>query len=307
MYKNSTQYKNNTKKGIIFMILFALSLSIMTVFLKKAGHMPVAEKVVYRNSIAALFAFIFIAIKHGFKDKTKFTGNKKNLLGLSLRTIFGIVGICLNLYALQYLLVPNATMLQDLSIFFVIIFSYLFLGEKVKLWQLTLVILAFIGAFFVVNPHSAKFALIPAVAAIAGAAMNGGDSVTMRYLGNKCDPVTLVFFYNFLSSVILLPFMIYFYKPLPLNTLIYLGLAGLCYIVVEFTIILAYKYAPARDIAIFRYTDIIFSAFFGYLVFGKLPSDTNVLGYACIIVAAILLIVFKKKKSHKEVALYSSK
>lgn len=290
-------YKSDTKKGIVFMILFALSLSVMTVLLKKAGHMPVAEKVVYRNSIAALFAFIYIAIKHGFKDKTRYTGNRKNLLGLSLRTLFGIVGICLNLYALQYLLVPNATILQDLSIFFVIIFSYVFLGEKVKFWQVLLVVLAFIGAFFVVNPHSAKFALVPALAAIAGAAMNGGDSVTMRYLGDKCDPVTLVFFYNFLSSVILLPFMIYFYKPLPLHTVIYLILAGLCYIVVEFTIILAYKYAPARDIAVFRYTDVIFSAILGFLVFGKLPSMTNIIGYVCILVAAILIVLLRSKQT----------
>ena len=157
---------NKTKKGIILMILFAFSLSVMTVFLKKAGHMPVAEKVVYRNSIAAIFAFVFIAVKHGFKDKTRFTGNRKNILGLSLRSLFGVVGICLNLYALQYLLVPNATMIQDLSIFFVIIFSYLFLGEKVKLWQIGLVCLAFLGAFFVVDPQGAKFAILPAAAAI---------------------------------------------------------------------------------------------------------------------------------------------
>lgn len=54
---------NNKTKGIILMILFALSLSIMSTFLKLAGHMPVAEKTVYRNSIAALFAFIYIVKK----------------------------------------------------------------------------------------------------------------------------------------------------------------------------------------------------------------------------------------------------
>ena len=292
---------NKTKKGIILMILFAFSLSVMTVFLKKAGHMPVAEKVVYRNSIAAIFAFVFIAVKHGFKDKTRFTGNRKNILGLSLRSLFGVVGICLNLYALQYLLVPNATMIQDLSIFFVIIFSYLFLGEKVKLWQIGLVCLAFLGAFFVVDPQGAKFAILPAAAAILGAAMNGGDSTTMRYLGNKCDAVTLVFFYNFISAVVLLPFMIYFYQPLGLTTIIYLVLAGLCYIVVEFTIILAYKYAPARDIAIFRYTDVIFSAILGFMVFGKLPSLSNLLGYSLILAAAIILITCKNKLSSKNI------
>ena len=287
---------NNKTKGIILMILFALSLSIMSTFLKLAGHMPVAEKTVYRNSIAALFAFIYIVKKHGFKDKSMFWGNRKNILGLGLRTIFGIIGICLNLYALQYLLLPNATIIQDLSIFFVVIFSYIFLGEKIKLWQCVLIVIGFIGAVFVVDPDSTKFLLLPSIAAILGAMMNGGDSATMRYLGDKCDPVTLVFFYNFLSSVILLPFMIIFYKPLAMHTIIYLILAGLMYIIVEFTLILAYKYAPARDIALFRYTDIIFSAILGFLVFNKIPSFMEVIGYIIIVIAAILLLLYRPKK-----------
>ena len=288
---------SQTKKGILLMLLFSLFLSIMIVFLKKAGHIPVAEKVVYRNGIAACFAFFVIVGKHGFKDRSHYLGNRQNLLGLSLRTVFGLVGISLNLYALQYLLVPNATMIQDLSIFFVLLFSSLFLGEKIKWWQLAFVCLAFIGSVFVVNPESTKFVLLPSLAALLGAAMNGGDSATMRYLRDKCDPVTLVFWYNFVSALILVPFMIHDYQPLPLNTLLYLGLAGLCYIVVEFSLILAYKFAPAKDIALFRYTDVIFAAILGFFVFGHLPSLSNLFGYILIVLAAVLLIITKERQA----------
>ncbi|MGL5614792.1 MAG: DMT family transporter [Sarcina sp.] len=290
---------NNKTKGILLMLLFAFSLSVMTVLLKIAGHIPVAEKTVYRNSIAAIFAFFYILKKYGFKNKSMYIGNRKNILGLSLRSLFGIVGITANLYALQYLLVSNATMIQDLSIFFVIIFSYVFLGEKVKLWQIALICVGFIGAIFVVDPAGGKFMLVPSLAALLGAAMNGGDSATMRYLGDKCDPVTIVFFYNFVSSIILLPFMIIFYKHLSLHTTIYLILAGLCYIVVEFTLIYAYKFAPARDIALFRYTDVIFAAILGFLVFGKLPTVVNIIGYIIIAVAAILLLLYNPRKNKK--------
>lgn len=294
MNTETKEMMNNKKKGIILMLIFAFSLAVQTVLLKKAGHMPVAEKTVYRNSIAALFAFFYIAKTKGFKNNSAmFFGNKKNILGLSLRSICGIVGIVLNLYALQYLLAPNATMIQDLSIFFVIIFSYFFLGEKVKLWQIALICLGFIGAIFVVNPNSSKFLLVPSIAALIGAAMNGGDSATMRYLGDKCDPVTVVFFYNFISSIILLPFMVIYYKYLSLHTTIYLILAGLSYIIVEFSLITAYKYAPARDIALFRYTDVIFTAILTFFVWGKLPSTTNIIGYVIIAVAAILLLLYK--------------
>lgn len=286
----------NKTKGIILMLLFAFSLAVQTILFKKAGHMPVAEKTVYRNGIAALFAFCYIVKTKGFKgQKNMFWGTRKSLVGLSLRTIFGIVGITLNLYALQYLLAPNATMIQDLSIFFVIIFSYVFLGEKVKLWQVVLICIGFIGAVFVVDPASSKFLLVPSIAAIIGAAMNGGDSVTMRFLGDKCDPVTVVFFYNFISCIVLFPFMMMDYKHLPIHTTVYLILAGITYIAVEFTIISAYKFAPARDIALFRYTDVIFTAILSFFILGKLPSITNVIGYIIIGGAAILLLILNSK------------
>ncbi|MGL5416175.1 MAG: DMT family transporter [Clostridium sp.] len=290
---NKIKVMDNKFKGIFFMIIFALSLSIMSTFLKLAGHIPVAEKTVYRNGIAAIFAFIVIFKNNKFSNFGSYFGTRENILGLSLRSIFGIVGITLNLYALQYLMLPNATILQDLSIFFVLIFSFLFLGEKFKLRHLLLIIVAFVGAFLIVDPTSGKFLLLPSIAAILGAMMNGGDSVTMRYLRDKCEPITLIFFYNFISCVILLPFMIIYYKHLSLHTTIYLILAGLMYIIVEFSIILAYKYAPAKDIAIFRYTDIIFSAILGFLVFGKIPNFIEIIGYILIVGAAIVILLFR--------------
>ena len=256
---------DNKIKGIIYILIFGLFLAITNTLLKSAGHIPVAEKTVYRNGICAIAGFIAVAKAYGFKDKSRYFGNKQNILGLSIRTICGILGITANLYALQYLILSTASVLQDLSVFFVVIFSFIFLREKIRLWQIILICVGFLGALVVINPTSVKFAIAPALAAIFGAA------------------------------IILTPFMLMDYKVLSLHTTIFLILAGLCYIVVEFAMVSAYKYAPGREIAIFSYVDVVFSAALGFIVFGTFPKVTAIIGYVIIIAAAILLVLYNFK------------
>ena len=278
----------------------------MNTFLKLAGPIPIAEKIVYKNVICTIAGFVFVAKTYGFKDKTLYFGNRKNIFALSMRNICGILGITANLYALQHLILSTASVLQDLSVFFVVIFSFIFLKEKVRFWQVVLICVGFLGALVVINPTSVKFALAPALAAIFGAAMNSGTSVTMRFLGKKAAPSTVVFFSNLVSVIVFTPFMLMDYKVLSLHTTIFLILAGVFYTVVDFTIVLAYKYAPGREIAIFSYVDVVFSAALGFAVFGTFPKVTAIIGYAIIIAAAILLVLYNFKIKETKKALDTS-
>ena len=297
---------DNKTKGLIYILIFGLFLAIMNTFLKLAGPIPIAEKIVYKNVICTIAGFVFLAKTYGFKDKSLYFGNRKNIFGLSMRNICGILGITANLYALQHLILSTASVLQDLSVFFVVIFSFIFLKEKVRFWQVVLICVGFLGALVVINPTSVKFALAPALAAIFVAAMNSGTSVTMRFLGKKAAPSTVVFFSNLVSVIVFTPFMLMDYKVLSLHTTIFLILAGVFYTVVDFTIVLAYKYAPGREIAIFSYVDVVFSAALGFIVFGTFPKVTAIIGYAIIIAAAILLVLYNFKIKETKKALDTS-
>lgn len=85
------------------------------------------------------------------------------------------------------------------------------------------------------------------------------------------------------------------YKVLTIKAMTYLLLSGVCYLVVEFAITSAYKYAPAREIAIFSYIDVIFSAVLGFIVFGSLPTIISIIGYIIILAAAITLVLYNSK------------
>ncbi len=64
------------------------------------------------------------------KDNALLFGHKENRLALIGRSALGTLGIWANYYAIDRLILSDATILNKLSPFFVIIFSYLFLKEK---------------------------------------------------------------------------------------------------------------------------------------------------------------------------------
>lgn len=69
----------------------------------------------------------------------------------------------------------------------------------------------------------------------------------------------------------------------------------------QFGITLAYKYAPAKEISIFDYTNIIFSAIISLFIFNVLPDKYSVLGYLIIFIAALYMFIYNKKLDKSEV------
>ena len=65
----------------------------------------------------------------------------------------------------------------------------------------------------------------------------------------------------------------------------------------QFAITAAYSNAPAREISIFDYTQIIFTATLGFLMFGDKPDIWSLLGYIIIISMAMTVFIFSNKKA----------
>ena len=78
------------------------------------------------------------------------------------------------------------------------------------------------------------------------------------------------------------------YTPLKPTQLICLVMAGLSATVGQFGITSAYKYAPAKEISVFDYTQVIFAAILGMLFLGELPEVMSFIGYVIIIGVAVL-------------------
>ena len=186
-----------TKKGMLFIIMAAFFFASMNVFVKLSGDLSSIQKSFFRNLIAALFAFIIL-----IKSKEGFTYQKKDIPMLLLRSTFGTLGILCNFYAVDHLLVSDASMLNKLSPFFVIIFSSLFLKEKANTIQKVTVVIAFIGSLFVIKPSIHFVSNINSFIGVLGAMGAGIAYTCVRKLGQQgVAGAKIVFFFSLFSCL----------------------------------------------------------------------------------------------------------
>jgi drug/metabolite transporter (DMT)-like permease len=266
----------------------AFGFAMMSAFVKLSGDLPSLQKTFFRNIIAALIAFISI-----LNYKGDFFGKRKNQKLLVLRSTFGTLGIIFNFYSIDKLVLSDANMLNKLSPFFVIIFSWLFLKENINLKQISAIGVAFIGALFIIKP-SLSLEIIPSIIGVLGAVFAASAYTCVRSLGNKEEPNTIVFYFSFFSSVVTLPMMLMSYTPMSITQLTYLILAGVFASLGQFGITYAYKFAPAKEISIFDYSNIIFSAIISLVLFGMLPDYLSIIGYVIIFIASLYMFTFNK-------------
>ncbi len=280
---------SNRVKGIIFIIFSAFGFAVMSAFVKLAGDLPSFQKTFFRNLVSCLIALIFI-----IKNKESFFGKKENQKLLILRSTLGTIGIVANYYAIDKLVLSDANMLNKLSPFFVIIFSALFIGEKINLKQIISILIAFIGVLFIIKP-TFNLEIYPFIIGIMGAVFAAGAYTCLRVLGNKEKHYTVVFYFSLFSLIAIFPFMMVVYKPMSILQLIYLIMAGVFASIGQFGITLAYKYAPAKEISIFDYSNIIFSAIISFIIFGTLPDILSFIGYGVIFMASLYMFIYNKK------------
>jgi len=280
---------SNRNKGIFFIIMSAFGFAMMSAFIKLSGDLPTFQKTFFRNLVSCIVALIFI-IKH----KESFFGKKENQKLLVLRSTFGTIGIVLNFYSIDKLVLSDANMLNKLSPFFVIIFSALFLSERIKPKQIIAIIIAFLGTLFIIKP-SFSLEIIPSLAGILGAITAAAAYTCLRSLGGKEKHYTIVFYFSLFSTIVIFPFMLASYTPMTSTQLLYLILAGIFASVGQFGITIAYKYAPAKEISIFDYSNIIFSALISLILFGVLPDYLSFIGYIIIFAASFYMYLYNKK------------
>lgn len=284
---------NKKYKGIFYIVLSAFFFALMSMFIRLSGDIPSFQKAFFRNFVALIMAFA-IMIKNHEKIKIK----KENLKYLSMRAICGTVGIICNFYAVDHLNLADASMLNKMSPFFAIIFSFFLLKEKISPVQAIIVAGAFIGSLFIVKP-SAQILSSPAslIGLIGG--MGAGTAYTfVRILGQRGENKSfIVLFFSAFSCLVFLPFLIFSYQEMSFKQFAFLILAGASACGGQFSVTSAYCYAPAREISVYDYSQLIFSTILGFIVFGQIPDFSSIIGYIIIIFMAVMMFFYNNKKS----------
>ncbi len=274
--------QNEHALGIVYILASAFCFSLMSFFIRRAGDLPTMQKAFFRNFVALLVATVML-----LRTPEKFHMQKGSAPGLFLRALFGSCGLIANFYAIDRLGLADANVLNKMAPFFAILASAFILKEKPNRLEIVSVIIAFAGALFVVKP-TAGLASLPALVGLFGGFGAGTAYTFVRKLGMHGERGPLIVFcFSAFSVLMCTPAILFHYVPMSSGQLVALLIGGVAAAGGQLTVTAAYTHAPAREISVFDYAQVLFAALWGFLFFGEVSDGASVIGYVLIIGTAV--------------------
>lgn len=287
--------KSSYARGVLFIILSAFSFAVMGALVRLSGDIPFIEKTFFRNLVSLIIASAILLrqVIHKGKDSIKLP--QKAYRFLLLRVCAGTIGIFCNFYAIDHLILSDAAILNKMAPFFTLIFSFILLGEKIKPISLACILTAFGGAILVVKPGFNFTQTFPAFCGLLGGLGAGLAYAAIRKLSMlRCSGNIIVLSFSAFSLICALPYIPHYVPISPKQLLILLG-SGFAAAGGQFGITAAYYNAPASKISIFDFSQIIFSAVLGFMLFNQIPDILSFAGYSIIIITAIVNFIYNIK------------
>jgi drug/metabolite transporter (DMT)-like permease len=281
-------------KGIAAIIVSAFGFALMAFFVRLCDdfgqEISCFQKSFFRNAIALIIACTVLlrGRRKGCPQQKSYSRN--DFLLLCLRSLFGVCGIFANFFALSKIPIGEAMTLNKTAPFFTVLLSWLFMGEKISFRQAGALILAFAGAIFVIKPGFAGNDVLYFSVALSGGVFAGLAYVCVHALGKRgVSGGLVVFFFSLFSCIVSLPLAAISYVPMTANQIFIMIGAGIGAAIGQFGVTAAYKYAEPRNVAVYDYTNVVFTSLLGFLFFAQIPDAFSVIGFVIIFSAAFFM------------------
>ncbi len=266
------------------MLLCSLLWSISAIFIKQIDWNPVVISGM-RSLFAALTIFVFIKLK-----KYRLELNRRSAeTGIFLSATF-----LLFVTANKLTTAANAIVLQFTSPVFILVFSAVFLKEKLVKKDVLAVVFTFIGItlFFVDDMSGGRLAgNLIAVAA--------GMTLALAYMsinkGTEDDRMSGIFFGNFITAVVGLVFLAVTQPQITVRSSLYIVILGVVQLGIPY-ILLAYasKYCPPLTCSLLGVLEPLLNPVWVFLATGEHPGAVAFLGAAVVIVSVTVWCLSKK-------------
>ena len=174
--------------------------------------------------------------------------------------------------------------------------SYVFLHERMTKLQALLAIFGFFGVLLVLKPRPDVGDYVPLLLALGGAFAFSCSQVLVKKMTGKV--YTLAFTFYFYVALIVLAGALAHFTPVTLREAPVFALSGACDVMSLVLLYSAYHHAPASLVAPFNYSNILWTAVFGYILWAETLDAWTLSGAACVIAAGIAFArtMFGKKE-----------
>ncbi len=282
-------------RGIAFKLASVLVFIVMASLIKAtADHVPAGQTVFFRSFFAIPVIFVWLAIRRELPGGLK----TRNPFGHFWRGLMGTLAMGLGFAGLGYLPLPEVTAIGYAAPILTVVFAAMFLGEEVRLFRISAVVMGLVGVLIVVYPRltvisgdaAGYLEAFGAMVVLGGAVFAALAQVFVRRLVNTEPTAAIVFYFSLTAtalSLVTVPFG--WVWPTPGETAILVG-AGLLGGVGQILLTSSYREADASLVAPFDYASMIFALGIGYFVFAEVPTWPMLAGAALIVTAGILII-----------------
>ncbi len=285
--QNTQMIKNQNHLGGICMILSVLFFSLMDVLIKITYEYDVGQ-VMFSRALFGLIPIFFLIPRERLKNfyKTKY---------ISLhfyRSFVGAIAMYAIFVGLRNLELAEVTSMAFSGPIWVVIFSILFLGEKIRMKRWIAVGLGFVGVLIISKPgfdNLNLYYIYPVIFTLGFA----GVSIFIRKLTLVGEPVYLIAFYFSLCSAIFglftLPFGGWIMPTIyDFVLLIFIGLFGS---IANLLLTKSYQLAEVSLTTPLKYLSLVFAIIFGFYFFNEIPTIYTLTGAGLIVVSSAIIFV----------------
>jgi drug/metabolite transporter (DMT)-like permease len=284
--------------GILLKIASVLVFIVMASLIKvTAPRIPAGEAVFFRSAFAVPVILVWLAWRHELVQGLRM----RDPFGHLWRGFVGTVAMGLGFAGLAFLPLPEVTAIGYAAPLLTVIFAAMFLGEEVRGFRITAVVIGMVGVLIVLSPRLTVGAaltdgqVLGVVLVLGGAVFAALAQVFVRKLVQTESIGAIVFWFSVTASVLSLTTLPFgWVLPGPGDAAL-LVLAGLLGGVGQVLLTSSYRHADAGVIAPFEYVSILFALAIGYWAFGEVPT-LAMLGGAALVIAAGVLIIWRERQ-----------
>ncbi len=281
--------QQNIRKGLIYGVFSALSFAILGIFVKQIGNqVPTSQLIFFRFFISLIFLIPWLITDKEFSFKIQ------KPLGYIPRIISALLALYLLFYAIKYIPLIDALLLNNTAPLFVPLIVWL-RGIKTPKKSLIGLIFGLIGVGIILKPGSEIFT-IEALIALASGFFSALAIVQVRLISKSSSIKQMLFYYFFISTLIsAVVAALQWQTPISSKTwflLLGVGIFGSLYQVFA---TLSYVTAPVRLMSSLIFLAVIFAGLFDWMIWGQVPDIQTISGAVMIIIGAIITIFFGRK------------
>jgi len=282
---------NNILGAVFALISFAIFATHDVVVKYLGGHYSAIQIIFF--SVVLGFPLVMVML---IRDRSDGNLRPRHPWWTTVRTAAAVVTGVTAFYAFSVLPLAQTYAILFATPLLITLLAIPILGEKVGIRRGIAVVVGLLGVMIVLRPGDADLSLGHA-AALTAAVCASLASVIVRKIGADERAAVLLLYPMLANFVVLGAALPLVYKPMPIEHLGMMGIIALFGFIAMLFIIGAYRRAEAVVVAPMQYSQMIWAAIYGALIFDESLDLYTILGATIIIASGIYIVLREGRKA----------